>query len=70
MNSDFSRRTDESIPYRDSSDLISESFIDEMSGSVVVGGMVDASGCDLWGLIDCGTVPGDASKHFITIAIT
>lgn len=39
MNSDFSRRTDESIPYRESSDLISDSFIDEMSGSVGV--MVD-----------------------------
>lgn len=35
VNSDFSRRCDESMPYRESSDLISESFIDEMSGSGV-----------------------------------
>lgn len=32
VNSDFSANVDESIPYDFSSDLSSESFIDEMSG--------------------------------------
>jgi len=44
VNSDFSANVDESIPYDLSSDLSSESFMDEMSGrsgmmQLVIGGV-------------------------------